>query len=183
VVLPFVTQYNIDTIGSYQCGLSDAVASAFLSPAEAKKGLTWGVGPVFLLPTGTENLLSARKFGVGPTALVLYQSKGWTLGALVNQLWSVAGDKNRPDVNQGFLQPFLAFNWKSGAGIGLNAEITQNWHAQTTTAFLNPSISAVTKLGKQTISMSIGPHIQVAAPAGTKAQFGVRASLVFVFPK
>jgi hypothetical protein len=183
VVLPFVTQYNIDTTGSYQCGLSDAVVSAFLSPSEAKNGLTWGVGPVFLVPTATENLLATRKFGLGPTALVLFQSKGWTLGALVNQLWSVAVDKSRPDVNQGFLQPFLAFNWKSGAGLGLNAEITQNWHAQTTIAFINPSISGVTKLGKQTISLSIGPHIQVAAPAGTKAQFGVRASLVFVFPK
>jgi hypothetical protein len=183
VVLPLVTQYDIDTAGSYQCGLSDAVVSAFLSPSEANKGLTWGVGPVFLVPTATENILGTRKFGIGPTGLVLYQSKGWTFGALVNQIWSIAGDKNRADVNQGFLQPFLSFNWKSGAGLGLNAEITQNWHAKTTSAFINPSISGVTKLGKQTISLAIGPHIQVAAPSGTKVQLGVRASLVFVFPK
>jgi len=82
-----------------------------------------------------------------------------------------------------FLQPFLVYNWKSGAGIGLNSEITQNWEGKTTTAFINPTISGVTKMGKQIISLVVGPRIQVAAPEGSKADFGVRAALTFVFPK
>jgi len=183
VVLPFITQYNITNEGSYQCGLSDAVASAFLSPAISKKGLTWGVGPVFLLPVATDTMLGTKKFGVGPTAVILGQIKGWTIGALVNQIWSVAGNKDRPDVNQMFVQPFISYNWKSGAGVGLNAEMTQNWQASTTSVFINPTLSGITKLGKQTISLAIGPRIQVAAPSGSKADFGVRAVLIFVFPK
>ena len=183
VIIPFITQYNISGEGSYQSGLSDAVASAFLSPAEAKNGLTWGAGPVFLLPIATNDLLATKKFGVGPTALVLLQTKGWTLGALANQIWSVAGNKDRSNVSQMFLQPFINFNWKSGAGIGINSEITQNWEAGTTSAFINPTVSAVTKLGKQTISLVIGPRIQVAAPEGNKADFGLRAVLIFVFPR
>jgi hypothetical protein len=183
LVLPFITQYNVTKEGSYQSGLSDAVASAFFSPAASKNGLTWGVGPVFLIPTATDSTLGTKKFGVGPTAVILGQIKGWTIGALVNQIWSVAGNKNRPDVNQMFLQPFISFNWKSGAGVGINSEITQNWQANTTSVFINPTLSAVTKLGKQTISLVIGPRIQVAAPSGGKADFGIRAVLIFVFPR
>jgi hypothetical protein len=183
VVLPFITQFNITNEGSYQCGLSDAVASAFLSPAISKKGLTWGVGPVFLLPVATDSLLATKKFGIGPTAVILGQIKGWTIGALVNQIWSVAGSKDRADVSQMFVQPFISYNWKSGAGVGLNSEITQNWRTGATSVFINPTLSGVTKLGKQTISIAIGPRIQVAAPEGGKGDFGVRAVLIFVFPR
>jgi hypothetical protein len=38
-------------------------------------------------------------------------------------------------------------------------------------------------LGKQTVSLAIGPRIQVAAPENSKADFGVRAAITFVFPK
>ncbi len=183
IVLPFVTQYNITKEGSYQSGLSDAVASAFFSPAISKHGITWGVGPVFLLPVATDSLLASKKFGIGPTGVILGQIKGWTIGALINQIWSVAGAKDRPDVNQMFVQPFVSYNWKSGAGVGLSSEITQNWRASTTSVFIIPTVSGLTKLGKQTIQLVIGPRIQVAAPSGGKADFGVRAALIFVFPK
>ncbi len=183
VVLPLVSQYDITSDGSSQVGLGDAVASAFISPAEAKNGLVWGAGPAFLVPVATNDFLGTKKFGVGPTALILKQANGWTYGALVNQIWSIAGDANRADVNQMFLQPFLNYNWKSGAGLGGNAEITQNWQASTTSVFINPTISGITKLGTQIISLAIGPRIQVVAPDGSKSAFGVRAALVFVFPK
>jgi hypothetical protein len=183
LVLPFITQYNITKEGSYQSGLSDAVASAFFSPAITKHGVTWGVGPVFLLPVATDSLLASKKFGIGPTGVILGQFHGWTLGVLVNQIWSVAGDKDRPDVNQMFVEPFVIYNWKSGAGVGVDIEITRNWQANTTAIFINPVISGLTKLGKQTIQIVIGPRIQVAAPSGSKADFGVRAALIFVFPE
>ncbi len=118
VVLPVVSQYNISAVGSNQNGLGDAVLSAFISPKVSD--LTWGVGPAFLLPVATDALLGTKKWGIGPTALVLKQTNGYTIGGLVNQIWSFAGDKNRADISQMFLQPFLSYNWKSGAGIGIN---------------------------------------------------------------
>ncbi len=183
VVLPVVSQHNITGEGTHQSGLGDAVVSAFFSPAESKNGLVWGVGPALLLPTATDNVLGTKKFGVGPTALILKQTHGWTIGALANQIWSVAGDVDRQDVNQMFLQPFINYNWKSGAGLGGNAEITQNWQASTTSVFINPTLSGVTKLGTQIVSIAVGPRIQVAAADGNKSAFGVRAVLIFVFPK
>ena len=183
VILPVISQHDVYGDHSRQSGLGDAVVSAFFSPAEPKNGLVWGAGPVLLVPIATDDLLGTKKFGVGPTALILKQAKGWTYGALVNQIWSVAGDEERTDVNQLFLQPFLVYNWKTGAGVGFNAEITQNWEGDTTTAFLHPTISGVTRLGTQIVSLLIGPRLQVAGADGSRSDFGVRAQVTLVFPK
>ena len=182
-VQPVVSQYNITGEGTHESGLGDAVVSTFLSPAISKGGLTWGAGPVFLVPDGTNDYLTTKKFGIGPTAVALYQSKGYTIGALINQIWSVAGSEDRPDVNQLFFQPFFSYNWKTGAGIGGNFEITQNWEASITNVWFNPTLSAVTSFGKQKAQFIIGPRFNLAAPDGGKADFGVRAAVVFLFPK
>jgi hypothetical protein len=182
VVLPVITQYNITGEGQKQSGLGDAVLSAFFSPKNSEK-LTWGVGPALLLPVGTNDFLSTRKFGMGPTAVALKQFNGWTLGALANQLWSVAGNSDRPDVSQLFVQPFLIYNWPSGAGLGGNLEWTQNWVSNQTTLWLNPTVSGVTALGSQKVQFAIGPRLNLAAPDGGKADWGWRAVLVFLFPK
>lgn len=183
VILPVVTQYNITGVGEKQNGLSDAVVSSFMSPKNSKNGLTWGIGPALLLPVGTDDYLTTKKFGVGPTAVALKQSNGWTYGALVNQIWSVAGSSDRPDVSQMFLQPFFTYNWKSGAGLGANMEMTQDWQNSNTTLWLNPTLSGVTSLGGQKVSIVVGPRFNLAAPDGAKTDWGWRAVLIFLFPK
>jgi hypothetical protein len=183
VILPVVAQFNITGVGTSQSGLGDALLSGFFSPTPGKSGWIWGAGPAILIPTATNDYLASKKLGVGPTALALKQTNGWTFGALANQVWSVVGNEDRSDVNQLFLQPFLNYNWKSGAGLGVNAEITENWEANTTNAYINPTISGVTKLGKQVVSLVIGPRLHVAAPDGARANFGVRAVITLVFPK
>ena len=182
-VQPIVTQYNVTGIAQRESGLADAVVSGFISPKDSKNGFTWGAGPVLLLPIGTNDYLTGKKFGIGPTVVALKQIKGWTLGALANQIWSVAGEQSRPDVNQMFVQPFVNYNWKSGAGAGFNFEWTQNWEASTAVLWFNPTVSGLTSLGKQKISLAIGPRFNLAAPESAKARFGVRAAVVLLFPK
>ncbi len=180
VILPVITQNNITGAGQHQSGMGDAVVSSFFSPKESK--VVWGAGPVFLLPTGSDDF-SAKKFGIGPTAVALYQAKGMTMGALVNQIWSVSGDEDRADVSSLFFQPFFTYNWKTGAGVGGNLELTQNWKSETTNLWLNPTFSAITAMGKQKVQFVIGPRINLTAPDGAKSKFGVRSVLVFLFPK
>jgi hypothetical protein len=183
VVLPIVSQFDITGENTHQSGLSDAVATGFFSPKEAKNGLTWGAGPAFLIPTATDNFLGTKKWAVGPSAVVLKQANGWTYGGLFNQLWSFAGDKDRTDVSQLFLQPFVNYNWKSGAGIGGGMELTQNWKASTFSGVFVPTVTGVTKLGKQTVSLAVGPRIPIAGPSSTRPNFGWRAAVTLVFPK
>ncbi len=137
----------------------------------------------FPVPNATNDYLETKKFGVGPIAVGLLQKNGWTIGALVNQIWSVAGNADRPDLNQMFLQPFVGFNWRSGAGMVINTESTFNWENSTINSFLNFMISGVTKFGNQMASLQLGPRLQLAAPNGKKADFGIRTALIIVFPK
>jgi len=183
VIFPLISQYNITGAGKSESGMGDVLATAFLSPSQPKNGLTWGAGPAFLLPLGTDEMLTGKKFGIGPSAVFLKQSKGFTVGGLVNQIWSVSGDASRSDISQLYLQPFLNYNWKSGAGIGGSFEITQNWISSTTQVLFVPSISGVTRLGKQTVSLSAGPRIPITAPDNIRAAFGWRFGVTFVFPK
>ncbi len=178
-IIPIVDQHDITAEGHGQFGLSDATVSAFFSPVQTKNGLTWGAGPALLVPIGTDDALSARKWAVGPTIVALKQTHGLTIGLLGNQLWSFAGEKNRDNVNQMYLQPFFIKNWASGAGLGLNGEFSFDWEHNKTTGWLIPTISGVTKLGKQTVQLFIGPRI----PINGQADFGFRGALILVFPK
>jgi len=81
-------------------GLSDLTFTAFLSPTQPGKWI-WGVGPVFLVPTATEDVLGTEKWGAGPSAVVLSMSGSWVYGGLISQIWSFAGDDDRADLSQG----------------------------------------------------------------------------------
>ena len=59
-IVPVIAQYNITGYQQDEFGLGDAVISAFISPTES--GITWGVGPVFLVPTGTDDFLTTKKW-------------------------------------------------------------------------------------------------------------------------
>lgn len=182
-VQPWVTQYNFTGQGIKENGLADAVVSAFFSPSNSKNGLTWGAGPVFLVPVATEDRLASKQFGMGPTIIALKQNNGWTYGTLVNQIWGVSGGEGPSKVNQMFIQPFFTYNWKSGAGLGGNVEWTENWTTKTTNIWFNPTISGVTSIGKQKTQLAIGPRFNLAAPENVKANWGWRAVVVFLFPK
>ncbi len=76
-----------------QSGLGDTTQSFFLSPkAPGPGGIIWGLGPVILYPTATDDLLGSEKWGLGPTAVLLKQTGGWTYGILANQIWSRRGE-------------------------------------------------------------------------------------------
>jgi len=86
--------------GSSISGMGDIVQSFFLSPAKpTASGIIWGAGPVYLYPSATDDQLGTEKFGLGPTAVLLRQQGTWTYGGLVNHIWSVTGNKQRPDVS------------------------------------------------------------------------------------
>ena len=126
VIMPLTSQPGAG--GLRINGLGDIVFSAFFSPAKSGR-IIWGVGPVMLLPTATNDSLGAEKFGIGPTAVVLTQPGKWTIGMLANQIWSTSGASDREDVNTTYLQPFINYNLGSGLAVGVSAEATANWKA------------------------------------------------------
>lgn len=183
-IVPLVSQTDIFAGSGRQTGLGDVVQSLFFSPkAPTAGGWIWGAGPVFLLPTGTEDLLSGGKWGAGPTAVVLRQKDGWTFGALGNHIWSFAGDSARSPISATFVQPFVSFTTKTATTYGLNTESTYDWKSSRWTVPLNVSVSQVLKVGDQLISVGGGLRYWAQAPDSAPSGWGARVVVTLLFPK
>lgn len=163
-------------------GLGDTNVSFFLSPKQPVHGWILGVGPAFLFPTATDTALGTGKYSVGPTAVFLNQTGPWTIGLLTSQLWSFAGDDDRPYFSQMLLQPFVAYNTPSGFGVTFLSESTYDWNAGQWTIPLGLYANQVFKVGKQTLSAQFGPRVFAEGPSGNP-EWGLRFNLIFLFPK
>jgi hypothetical protein len=53
-----------------------------------------------LIPTRSDELLGSEQWGLGPTAVALKQSNGWTRGILANHIWGL--DDSPEDGPQGW---------------------------------------------------------------------------------
>ena len=181
-VLPVVYQKDIADTSS-QSGLSDTVQSFFLSPVRpTKSGWIWGAGLALLLPTATDDLLGSEKWGAGPTAVVLKQQNGWTYGALVNHVWSFAGENGRADVNATYLQPFVSYTLKRAMTFTLNTESTYDWENEQWTAPLNLMVQQLVKIGKQPVALTVGGRYYADKPEGGP-DWGLRLAVILLFPK
>jgi hypothetical protein len=181
VILPVISQTDVFGDSGNQFGLGDAVVSGFFSPkAPTSGGLIWGAGPVFSVPTATDELLGSEQFGVGPTAVGLKQIGKVTVGLLVNHIWSVAGSDDRADINNSFFQPFIAQNFPGGYAINLNTELSQNWDADATVGTINIGASKVIAMGKQRAQIAAGPRIPYGN--GNGSDWGFRAQFTLLFP-
>jgi hypothetical protein len=183
-ILPVVSQEDIFPGSGDQFGLGDTVQSLFFSPkASTRSGWIWGVGPVFLLPTATDDLLGAEKWGAGPTGVALKQDGPWTYGALANHIWSFAGESDRNDISNTFLQPFVTYTTPSALSFAFQAEATYDWKAEQWNIPLGIFVSKVVRLGQQMISLQAGPRYYVESTPNGPEGWAFRANLTLLFPK
>jgi len=184
-ILPFMGEPVTAAGGFPQSGTSDITLSLFISPSKSK--VVWGIGPAFGIPTSTDPQLTSGKFSVGPTAVVLRQEGAWTVGALVNQLWSygsVASYFTR-SVNQMYLQPFVAYQMPHAVTVAVNSESTFDWEApsgQKSTVPINAFISKVTRLGPFPFQVQGGGGYYVARPEGAQ-HWQVRLNFTLILPR
>jgi hypothetical protein len=165
-------------------GFGDMTPTFFLSPAKPRR-MSWGVGPMFALPTATGRVLGQGKLSMGPSIVALVQPGKWTVGALVNNIWSVAGPSDRADVNQMSLQYFINYNLKKGWSISISPTITANWRASDGNVWTVPvggGVARVFRLGYQPVNASLSFFRNVAHPA-EGSPWGMRLQLSFLFPK
>ena len=183
IITPITNQNDLFGQSGHQFGLGDITPTFFLSPkAPTSGGIIWGVGPVFLLPTATADELGTGKFGLGPSFLVLRQASGWTYGALVNHLWSVAGKEDRSDLSLTYFQPFLSKGLPGGRTVSMNFEITRDYKGDTWNVPLNLSYSKVTKVAGQLMSLGGGPRFYLTTP-GEGPSWGLRFIATMLFPR
>lgn len=127
-IIPIVQVPDLSPTINGTSGLGDIQTSLFFSPAKVGK-VIWGAGPVISLPTATEDILGTKKTSIGPTAVALTIQGHWLFGTLVQNLFSVAGPRERSDVNQMLMQPFVNYNMRHGWYLTSSPIITSNWEA------------------------------------------------------
>jgi hypothetical protein len=182
-IVPFIHQDNITAPGATQTGLGDTTTSFFFSPkTPGAGGLFWGVGPDLLVPTATRTVLGTQKWGLGPTGVVLQQQGGWSYGVLANQLWSFAGSSSRADVNQTFIQPFLAYATQTKTTFTLNAESTYDWEGRQWTVPLNAMVSELVRIDRLPVSFQVGGRYYADRPLNGPV-WGLRFTITLIFPK
>jgi len=165
-------------------GFGDMTPTFFFSPAKPHK-LIWGAGPMFALPTATGRVLGQGKLSLGPSIVALMQPGPWTVGALVNDIWSVAGPSDRADVKQMSLQYFINYNLKKGWYISVSPIITANWQASSGNVWTVPvggGVGRVFRLGYQPVNASLAFFGNAVHPAGGST-WAMRLQISFLFPK
>lgn len=182
-ILPVVNQDDIPVKGECESGLGDTVQSFFFSPKKPVNGWTVGVGPVFLWPTATDDVLGTEKWGIGPTAVALKQIGPWTVGALVNHIESVAGDDDRADISATFVQPFLTYVTKTKTSLSITTESTYDWESEEWSVPIVFSVLQMLKIGPQIIQVGVGARYWADSPDGGPEDWGGRVQLTFLFPK
>ncbi len=180
VIMPLVSQPTDD--GLRINGMSDTVATVFLSPSQGGK-IIWGAGPAMMLPTATNNALGKEQVGFGPSIVALVQPGRWTVGILWNQIWSVGGAIDREDVNQGFFQPFVNYNVGDGIALGTTIEANAGWDGdEVWNSALIFTASKVTTLGRRPVNFVFGAGPMIASPIGG-ANWKLRVQANFLFPR
>jgi hypothetical protein len=185
IITPIIYQPTMnDPINQGAYGFGDLNPSFFLSPAKPRK-IIWGVGTAVVLPTATNPILGQGKWSMGPSLVVLAQPGKWTVGGLVNNVFSFAGQSSRPDVNQMTFQYFINYNLNEGWYITWQPTLTANWEATNGGRWVVPvggGVGRIMKLGFQPVNLAAQIYGNAVHPIGA-SPWGMRLQIAFLFPK
>jgi hypothetical protein len=181
-IVPIIYQESPFPGGSDLSGLGDITESLFFSPSKMFNGWVFGGGPIFQLPTATDNELGSEKWGAGPTAVALRQSGPWSYGLLLNHVWSFAGDSSRSEVSNTLINPWLAYTTKDQWTFPVQSESFYDWAGDQWTVPIEVQVAKLVMFGKQPVQFTLaGRSFVERAPGGP--DWGMGINVTFLFPK
>jgi hypothetical protein len=164
-------------------GLGDINPTVFLSPSKPGD-IIWGVGPTMSAPSATDKILGTGKWSAGPAVVALVMPGHWVIGALVNNMWSFAGDYDRKRVSQLTAQYFVNYNLPEGWYLTSSPIITANWVArpgQQWTVPFGGGFGRVFRIERQPLNFQIAAYYNAVRPSEA-SKWQLRAQLSFLFP-
>ena len=106
-----------------------------------------------------------------------------SIGTLLNNIWSFAGDSSRSYVNQMLFQPFVNYNLGRGLAIGSVPILTANWAAPSGQEWIVPlgaQVSQIIPIGKVPVNFLLGGYYNVVKPDnGPKWSLHFQIALLF----
>jgi len=118
VTVPFITEHPALSNGLSDMTLFDLVVFD-------KPWGRWGVGPVALLPTGGSKH-GTEKWGLGPAFGFVVAKPKLIMGIFNQNIFTVAGEDTRPDVNVSIIQPIVNHQLGAGWAVELIANTAPN---------------------------------------------------------
>lgn len=182
IVMPVVSQPQMAANVPGDFGIANTGFSFFFSPIN-NHDFIFGLGPIITVPA-TSHALGSSKFGAGPTIVALVQKNLWTVGALVNQVWTIGGTKDANSINSLFVQPFISRSFWQSWNFAFTSETTVNWNRHGVEKWTIPLDIVIVKLftvGKQIMSLGAGPRY-FPLLSGVHSKWGGRIVLSFLFP-
>ncbi len=174
VIIPIISQDKITT------GIGDISYTAWLSPTKASK-ITWGVGPVFQIPTSSGDEFGSGEFGIGPSVVALTIINQWVAGIVINNIWTF-GDAEE---NKFLFQYFVNYNLPKAWYLVSAPILTANWNAPSGEQWIVPfggGAGKVFKIGKQPININAQGYYNAVKPTGW-GDFQMRLQVQLLFPK
>jgi len=143
--------------GTRRTGLADIQQQSYFT-RKAPGRVVWGAGPIFSIPSATNDVARTGQYALGPTAVALVSPGRWVIGALANNLWRIGGIDNGAPVNQLTVQPFINFNIPDGWAITTSPIISSAWSAPEGERWTVPvglGVSKITEIGSQPVSLAM----------------------------
>ncbi len=157
----------VGSLGDGAFGLGDINYTAYMSPSKDET-VDWGIGPSINFPTATDDQLGSGKWSAGPAAALFNIRPPWVTVLQARQLWSFAGDTERPDVNQLVVQPTIIYSLGNNWALVSDMVITANWDATADNRWTVPvggGINRFLYIGNQPIILRLDAYYNVEKPA------------------
>jgi hypothetical protein len=180
-IFPVVSQPAFVRGQGRQDGVGDTTLTLFGSPVRPAFGrFIWGGGPIFNIPTASDDRLGADAWGLGVSGVGLVMEGPIVAGALISNTWNLEGE----DFSRFLLQYFLNYNFGRGWYVSSAPIITADWEADHD-AWLVPvggGFGKVHRFGRLPINISFQAFYNAEKPE-YGADWSTRVQVQFLFPK
>lgn len=170
-----------------QAGLSDINPTAFLVP-DIGPDFTVGLGSSLVLPVG-DGALDSGKLSVGPAFLAFFHRGPWVVGARMRNVWSVAGDSDRDDVNRMVVRGLVRYQLNSDWYLISSPIIAADWTLPDGHGWIVPvggGVGRSFRLAGQPMQMSVEGYYNAIKPqiAGEEllGDWTIRTQWQILFP-
>lgn len=127
-IIPLIYAPDITKPTGGVFGLGDIVIAGFFSPNRLGRYI-WGAGPAISFPTATDRMLGSGKWSAGVSLVLASQRKRWLAGLMAFNLWSFAGDADRPEVNKIQIDAFFRYHLGRRWMLVSSPTIVADWNA------------------------------------------------------
>ena len=169
-------------------GLSDISPTVFFVP-DLGPDWTIGLGSSLVIPAG-DGPTDSGKLSVGPALLGYFHRGRWTVGARMRNIWSVAGDPQRDDVNRFIAQPLIRYQLNKNWYFTSSPIISSDWTHPDVDGWTVPvggGLGYTFRLANQPMQISLESYYNAVKPtfAGEEllGDWTIRTQVQVLFPK